>query len=668
MSPASEITRKVFWNISYHWLIYPLLILALGIFIYGFYRRIRYWKLGQPEDRSNHIGQRIKSVIVYALAHGRLLKESYPGVMHLLIFVGFVILFIGTATVSFDYDVWGLIFGQPSFLIGNFYLVFSLILDVAGALAIIGVVVALFRRYVQRPERLNNLFDDGLILWGLLFILITGFLVEGARIAAVYQAFEKWSIVGFFLAKLFSLENATAWHRALWWIHILTAFGFIAVIPFSKLMHIFTSSTNIYFRSLEPKGALKPIDIEKSEIFGAGKVNDFTWKHLFDLDACTRCGRCQDHCPAYLSDKPLSPKKIILDLLDNLNEKGKILLAGKPLEESKPLVGSAVTADEIWACTTCRACMEACPVFIEHIDKIVELRRDRVLMAGDFPAELNQTFKGMENNFNPWGIGFASRADWAEGLPIKRFDKGETAEYLWFVGCAGSFDDRIKKVSLALANILSAAGIDVGILGVGEKCCGETARRLGNEYLAQILMQMNIETLNQAGIKKIITFCPHCYNTLKYEYPQFNGNYQVVHSTELLGELIRSDKIKLNHQNSQAIAFHDSCYLGRYSDLYQEPRFIINHISQKPVIELQRNKNHSFCCGAGGGRMWLEETIGQRINHIRTEEILQTEATTVATACPYCLTMFTDGLKDKEASDKVKAMDIIELVEQALIR
>ena len=665
---ASNIpSREVFWNIPFHLIIYPLMVVALAIFVYGFYRRFKFWKLGQSENRSDRIGERIKSVLVYALVHGRILKEAYPGVMHLLIFIGFVLLFFGTTVVSFDYDVWGLIFGQSSFLIGDFYKVFSLILDIAGVAAIIGVLIALYRRYIQKPDRLNNLLDDGVTLVWLLFILVSGFMVEAARIASTNPEWAKWSIVGYALSGLCS-GDSVFWHRILWLLHIVASFAFIAYIPFSKLIHIFTSSVNIYLRSFEPKGALKPIDIENAEVFGVGKINDFTWKHLFDLDACTRCGRCQDQCPAYLSGKPLSPKKIILDLQANLYDKGKMLLAGQQIEEGESIVGTAVTADEIWACTTCRACLEACPVFVEHIDKIVELRRDRALMEGDFPAELNQTFKGMENNFNPWGIGFSTRADWAEDVKIKRLDKGESAEILWFVGCAGSFDDRAKKVSLAFAKILAAAGLNVGILGSEEKCCGETARRLGNEYLAQTLMEMNIEFFNELGIKKIVTFCPHCYNTFKNEYPQFKGNYEVQHSNELLAELIQSGKIKLNKTNGKKITFHDSCYLGRYANMFDEPRQILKSLSANPLIEMERNKKRGFCCGAGGGRMWLEETIGERINNMRTEEVLEADADTVATSCPYCLTMFTDGLKDKDAIDKVRATDIIELVEQAMVK
>ena len=666
--------RLVFWNISYLFIFYLLLFILLVILGIGIYRRIRLWQLGNSENRFDKIGTRIIAVIKYALAHFRLLKEAYPGLMHLTIFIGFILLFIGTATVSFDYDVWGLIFGQESFIKGNFYLYFSLVLDIAGVLAAVGILVALFRRYIQRPNRLNNQADDAIFLLGLLFIIISGYIVEGSRIAANQPPWAYWSPVGYWFSGLFQgagIEQIKLWHRIIWWIHLITAFAFIAYIPFSKLFHMISSPINIFFRSFKPKGELTSIDIESAETFGAVQINDFTWKHLLDLDACTRCGRCQDNCPAYLSDKPLSPKKIILDLLDNLNENGKTLIKqknGNGSESATPLVGTAVTADEIWACTTCRACMEACPVFIEHIDKIVELRRERVLMESDFPNELQQTFRGMENNFTPWGIGFSNRADWAEGLNIKNVTEDKDIEILWFVGCAGSYDDRVKKVSLAFAKIMKTAGVNFGILGTEEKCCGETARRLGNEYLAQTLMEMNVEMFNELGIKKIVTFCPHFYNTFKNEYPQFNGNYEVFHYTEFIADLIKQGKIKLKSANGKSITYHDSCYLGRFNDIYEQPRFIMKQINPKGVVEIKDvKKQKSFCCGAGGGRFWLEETLGKRINHLRTDQIVNTGAQIVASACPYCLTMFSDGIKDKEIENKLTAMDIAELVEKALV-
>ena len=657
-------SREVFWHISFHGLLYPLALIVIVLFIYGFYRRAKLWAAGQPHEVSGSLGQRLKLLLTYGVAQGRVLKEIYPGLMHLFMYLGFLLLFIGTLIVSFDYDVWELILGMGSFLTGNFYLIFSLTLEIAGGVAILGVLIAFFRRYIQKPARLNNEPDNLISLIWLLIILLSGFFVEGARIASTHPQWAHWSLIGSFVSTIF-VSDAKSWHRLLWWTHMFISMGFIVYIPFSRMKHLIISPMNIYLRDLKPVGELAAIDIENSEVFGAAKITDFTWKHLLDLEACTSCGRCQDQCPAFASQKPLSPKKLILDLDNYLNEKGDLVRKRSLPEAEPPLTGSVVQAEEIWACTTCGACVEACPVFINHIDKIVELRRDRVLMEGDFPAELNQTFRGMENNFNPWGIGFASRADWAEDLKIKRLDKGEKAEYLWFVGCAGSFDERAKKVSRAFAKILEFAHVDVGIFGSEEKCCGETARRLGNEYLAQTLMEMNIELFNSADVKKIITTCPHCYNTLKNEYPQFGGHYEVIHSSELLANLFRSGKIKLK-QNSKKVTFHDSCYLGRYNKIYQQPRDVLNALSANGIIEMEHNREKSFCCGAGGGRMWQEETIGVRINHLRTEEVVDSGAEIVASACPYCLTMLGDGLKDLGKDEQVQAYDIIELTAMSL--
>jgi Fe-S oxidoreductase/nitrate reductase gamma subunit len=671
-------SREVFWNIDYHSLLYPFLLITLIIFGVGLYRRIRLWRLGQSEKRNDHLLQRILAVLKYGIAQVKVLKETYPGVMHMLVFLGFVILLIGTTIVSIDYDVWYLIFGQESFLTGSFYLYFSLILDIAGVIALAGILIALFRRYIQKPDRLNNQMDDAVFLIGLLLIITGGYFVEASRIAAKLVALQpvwpRWSPVGSWLSGLFAglaTEQIEGWHKFFWWSHLILAFAFIAYIPFSKLFHMISSHVNIFFRSFKPKGELQSIDIENAESFGTTRIDEFTWKHLMDLDACTRCGRCQDQCPAYVSEKPLSPKKLILDLLDDLNENGPKLLKTKGdanNEPGAPLVGTAVTADEIWACTTCRACVEACPVEIEHIDKIVELRRERVLMESAFPNELNATFRGMENNFNPWGIGFDQRADWAEDLDVGSYAGDEKPEYLWFVGCAASFDDRAKKVSKSLAAILKAANVSFGILGAEEKCCGETARRLGNEYLAQTLMEMNVEQFQDLGVKKIITTCPHCYNTLKNEYAQFGGAYEVIHHDELIAQLIRDGRIKLKSSGNGRMTLHDSCYLGRYAGIYDEPRTILQETGNSELLEVKdKNRERSMCCGAGGGRMWLDETIGKRINHIRLEQLADTGAETVVSTCPYCLTMFSDGIKEKEKVDELKVLDIAEIVEKAMV-
>ena len=337
-------------------------------------------------------------------------------------------------------------------------------------------------------------------------------------------------------------------------------------------------------------------------------------------------------------------------------------------EPGAPLVGTAVTADEIWACTTCRACVEACPVEIEHIDKIVELRRERVLMESAFPNELNATFRGMENNFNPWGIGFDQRADWAADLDVGNYAGDEKPEYLWFVGCAASFDDRARKVSKSLAAILKAANVSFGILGAEEKCCGETARRLGNEYLAQTLMEMNVEQFKELGVTKIITTCPHCYNTLKNEYAAFGGMYEVIHHVELIAQLIKDGRLKLKPAGNGRMTLHDSCYIGRYAGIYDEPRYILQNTGSSALLEVSdKNRERSMCCGAGGGRMWLDETIGKRINHLRLDQLADTGAETVVSTCPYCLTMFSDGIKEKEKVDELKVLDIAEIVEKDML-
>ncbi|MBN1154666.1 4Fe-4S dicluster domain-containing protein [candidate division KSB1 bacterium] len=666
-------SREVFWNISYNYIIYFLLVVVSTIFFIGIYRRVRLWRRGRPENRFDHMGKRLLAVLKYGVAHHKILKESYPGIMHAAIFVGFVLLLIGTTTVSFDYDVWGLLFGQQSFLRGPFYLYFSFALELAGLSALIGIIMALYRRYIRRPDGLTNKHDDLIFLAGLGIIILTGFLIEGSRLAATQPEWARWSFVGYGVSLILSglaPDNVLLLHRILWWSHLSLAFGFIAYIPFSKLFHMITSPLNIFFLSFKPKGEITSIDIEHSETFGVSHIDNFTWKHLLDLDACTRCGRCQDQCPAYLSGKPLSPKKLILDLLDELNRTAKCSSSNAVTNDAlnHTLVGSVVTHDELWACTTCRACMEACPVLIEHIDKIIDLRRDRVLMDSDFPRELQATFRGMETNYNPWNIGHVKRADWVQDLNIKKATENDTFEYLWFVGCAASFDDRAQKVSRYFAKILNAAKVDYAILGAEEKCCGETARRLGNEYLAQMLMEMNISTFNELHVKKIITTCPHCYNTLKNEYPAFNGVYEVYHSTEFIYKLLKENKLSLNRINlSSKMAFHDSCYLGRVNDIYEQPREIINRIHLHQLIEPgEKHHEKSFCCGAGGGRMWLDETIGERINHVRLDQFAAMDVQQLVTACPYCLIMFDDAIKDKGIEHKMNTVDLIEMVAMSL--
>ena len=668
-----EITREIFWNVGswVRWPVYALGLIAILIFVFGLIKRIRLWKIGKQENRLDHLSKRIGSVLSYGFLHKRILKEPYPGIMHLFIFWGFLLLLIGTLLIFFQEDFTKLILDKV-FIQGSFYLTFSFVLDLFGLLAIIGVLLAAFRRYIQKPERLDNKAEDAIVLLLIFVILVTGFFIEGLRIAVTRPGFERYSFVGWQVSKLFSssLTAQTSLHTAhtiFWWIHILLAFSFIGYVAYSRLIHLVTSPLNQFFRSFAPQGEVKPIlDIENQETFGVAKLADFTWKQLLDTDACTRCGRCQDNCPAYLSGKPLSPKKVMQDLKNHLYQSGKELRSpAKAQAEPVPISGNVVTEDELWACTTCAACQEACPVFIQVIDKVVDLRRYLVLMESKFSPEVKLFFKNMETNYNPWTIGFATRADWAKDLNLKTLAENKEVEYLLWVGCAGSFDERNRKVSRSLVSLLQKASVNFGILGSEEMCCGETARRMGNEYLAQILMQQNVELFNNYGIKKIITLCPHCFNTFKNEYHQFGGNYQVYHHTEFLWNLYREGKLKWKTGIEMTTAYHDSCYLGRHNNIYDAPRKLLSSIPDTIMVEMERNRERSFCCGAGGGRMWMEETLGKRINHLRIDQIAAADASVITTACPYCLTMLSDGIKEKGMETLMAVFDLAEILEKA---
>lgn len=658
-----EPTREIFWNVgNANLAVYVLSLIAVIILILGIRKRVKLWSLGQPEKRNDQVWKRIKSVLWFGLGHGRTFKELYPGIFHFILFWGFVILLLGTTLIFLQEDVFSPIF-HYFFLQGHFYLWFSLILDLFGGLAIIGVLLALYRRYVIKPEGLDNLLDDAATLILLLVILVTGFLVEGFRIASDFPEFERWSVFGW--ATAMSIDSvglagapSLVWHRILWWIHFAFATIFIVYIAYSKLLHILASSLTQFFRSLTPRGALKPIpDMENQETFGVSRVEEFTWRQLLDADGCTRCGRCQDNCPAYLTEKPLSPKKIIQDLKSNLGQ----------TSGSRPaLIGESIAEDELWACTTCFACQEACPVFVEQVGTIVDMRRHLVLMEAKFPQEVTQVFRNMETNYNPWAIGFATRADWAKDLAVKTLAEGKKVDLLYWVGCAGSFDDRNKKVSRAVVKILQTAGVSFGILGTEEYCCGETARRIGNEYLAQILIEKNIETLKKYEVKRILTTCPHGYNTFKNEYPLFGAEFEMIHHTEFIRDLIKNGKLRIKKEIKEKLVYHDSCYLGRYNDIYDSPREVIGEIAKEEILEMERRKNKGFCCGAGGGRMWMEETLGKRINQMRVQQAKESGAGSIITACPYCLTMLSDGIKEINLEESMNALDLAEVVEMAL--
>ncbi len=645
------------------------IIVALVICCYGIYGHVRLWSVGKKEERGQSFGEGIWSAVRYGVVQKYFFRESYPGIMHLFIVVGFC---IPLAVVIITQCP---IVRLPLTL-GTY---FSCALDIIGLCALIGCLLAMVRRYVLRPDRLDNTPDDAvaLILVSALFLL--GFVIEGFRIGITNPPNALWTPVGLLASKILSAiglmgeRSAPFLHHLTWRVHFFLVLGLVAYLPYSKLFHLVSSTLNIFLRSTGPKGELTPItDFETAETFGVTTINEFTWKQLLDLDACTRCGRCQDQCPAYLSEKPLTPKKLVQDLKNHLQREGNILLGKKGTAEGEqgltPLIGNAITADELWSCTSCMACMEQCPVFVEQIPKVVDLRRYLVMMESSFPSEVAGVFRNMEVNSNPWGIGLASRGDWAKPLnvPILSEAEDKDIDILYYVGCSGSFDDRNKKVAVAFVQVLQAAGVRFAILGAEEKCCGDSARRMGNEYLFQQLAQENIEAMKKYGVKKIVTTCPHGYNIIKNEYPQLGGTFEVYHHSEFLARLIAEGRLPLVNPVDQRITYHDSCYLGRYNGLYSEPRTVIKSIAGAGLVEMDRTGERSFCCGAGGGRMWMEEHLGKRINHLRFEDALKTKAGTIGTACPFCLTMLDDATKDKEMEESIKVKDITELIVQAL--
>ncbi|OPY84933.1 MAG: succinate dehydrogenase/fumarate reductase iron-sulfur subunit [Smithella sp. PtaU1.Bin162] len=686
--------REVFWNAQYFEpVLFLLTAVAMVIFVYGIYRRWQMWRaLGKPEIRWDNISERIKSLIWNGFLQVKTWKDPFPGIMHGLIFFGFFVLIFGAAFDAGEFHITEPLFNW-SFLRGDFYLGFSFLMEVFGLCVLLGVVLALLRRYVFRPERLgykgtpDNTPDDAIVLILIGAIIVTGFIIEALRIYVTNPSWEKWSFVGWWLARgLTGIDYGTAkiLHKISWWLHALLALGFIAYIPYSRLLHMITTPANHFMLSLKPAGSLEPIrDFETAVSFGAGNLEDFTWKQIFDSDACTRCGRCQDGCPAYLSGKPLSPKKVIQDIkthwLARVPEaiKAKALAKAKTDAENEAvpaapegalpeLPGKVVDLHELWACTNCMYCMEHCSASIEHVPKIVNMRQYKVLTEADFAPELQLTYRNMENNSNPWGIGAHLRGDWAKDLGIKTLAEDPNVEYLFYVGCSGSFDDRGKKVSVAFAKILQAAGVSFGILGNEEGCCGDSAMRGGNEYLFQALAQTNIAVMNGYNVKKIITTCPHGYNALKKDYPNFDGKYEVYHHTEIIADLIAKGKIKFQKPVEGLFTYHDSCFLGRYNEIYSQPRNILAAIPGMKFVEMERNLDKSFCCGAGGARMWMEEDTGERINDMRTDQAMAVKADAVAVACPFCLTMISDGIKDRQMTEKMVSWDIAEIVLKAM--
>ena len=653
--------RDTFWNVP-GWaqvLLYVGGFVAIAIFAYGVWRRVRLWRAGLPEDRFDRIPERLKLVAKHALGQARVLSQAYPGVMHATMFWGFLALFMGTVLATIDYDITLPLFDYK-LLKGDFYLYYETILDLFGLFFVIGLGMAVYRRFVVRPPRIEPTSEFANLLLLLFVINLTGFVMEACRLAVVQPPWARWSPVGWALGQAMvgagMGEGALrATHLAVWLFHAAISLGFIALIPFSYMSHLVTTPLNIFFSKLTPRGAIRPIEnIEEAESLGVSKLEEFSWKRRLDFDACLECGRCQDVCPAYLAGSALSPKRVIVKLKRHLHG-----------ELPGPIHGSLIQPDELWACTTCMACVQECPAFIDIVDTIIDLRRYLALSEGALPSTAPQSLQNIQRAGNPWGLPPTERLAWAEGLDVPVLEPGKEVEYLYWVGCSASYDKRNQAIARSVVKILKAGGVSFGVMRE-ERCHAEVGRRLGEEYLYQTVQIENVEAINHYKFKKVITHCPHCFNTIKNEFPQFGGTYEVFHHSVVINELIASGKITPRRRLDATIAFHDSCYLGRYNGIMEAPREVAKSVPGLTLIEAPRNRERGLCCGGGGGHMWMEVPAEKRVNIIRVEELLSVKPDVVGTACPFCLAMIDLGRKVKEAETTLQVKDISELVAESL--
>ncbi len=667
-----------------------LLVIALSTFGYSAYRWCKVIHAGQPDNRFQDFGQRLKNLIVIAFAQKKMLRRDVKaGLMHAVIFWGFCVVSLRTIILfgqgfAPDFAGWFLDSGA-----GHFY---TLSLNVFESLVLLAVLYALYRRLVLKPKRLTLSFEANLILMIIASLMITDFLFEGAALAMAPVSAEPWAPVASGVALILNAVRLSApalviLQDASYLIHIALILVFLNFLPYGKHFHVFTFLPNVLFMRTTPLGQLRNLNLEdpNATSFGTAHLTDLTWKDLLDVATCTECGRCSDACPAFNTGKVLSPKQINIDMREYLRQTHNLNLgashwtpyalreseggspAAEATGESERYLSPYVMDPEVfWSCTTCRACEEACPVGIEFVDRIVGVRRHMALTQGVMPAEVQTACRNMETNSNPWGINNDDRAEWCKGLNVKTCAEHPGAEYLYFVGCAGSFDDRNKKIATAFVKILQAAGVDFAILGKEEMCTGDSARRIGNEYLFQTMAKTNIETFGRYNVKKILTACPHCFNTIANEYPQFGGNYQVLHHTDFINQLIRDGRVKTVRPLPQKVTYHDSCYLGRYNDIYDAPREILKGIPGLDMVEAPLSRDNGRCCGAGGGRMWMEERVGIRVNHKRLEDLQEAQPNVIASACPFCITMIKDAAQDKGVSEQITTKDIAEIVAEAI--
>jgi Fe-S oxidoreductase/nitrate reductase gamma subunit len=664
--------REILWNLPHRQatvVLYYLLGAILLLFAWGIWSRIRFYRRGRPEgeNRLDRLWERTRDLLRTGFFQKRVLEKKPGGPIHLAIYASFISLFAVTCVVAVEHDL------GVKVLDGEFYIAFKLFAETSGIVLVGGVVAAIVRRCILRPAVLIRERGDLVPLLLMGGIALTGFLIEALRIAATHPAAAPYSYAANAAARLFAgvhIPDLLRLHRGFWWGHLLMAFGFLASIPYGRMLHGIAGPANIFLRSYRPTGTLQSIpDFDARETIGAGAIEEFSWKQLLDLDACARCGRCEEACPAHATGKTLSPRKMIRDLRVESGSRVANRRRGREDAHEGPMIeGIGVRTADVWACTTCGHCVTSCPMMVEHVEKIVDMRRHLVLGKSDFPPELEQMFRKLEVFSDPWGFGPARRTEWAAGLDLKEVGRKGSVDIVYWVGCAGAYDERYRNVAVSLARILKESGIRFGILGSREFCCGDFARRTGNEYLFRLLARKNMAVLEEYGVTKIVTPCPHCYNSLRNEYPAFGGKFEVIHHSELILDLMESGGIRARNALEKTISYHDPCYLGRYNGIFDPPRQVLSKIPGIRFAEAGRNRENSFCCGAGGGYLWLPEQ-GSRINEKRSSELVDLKPDIVATACPHCMYMLEDGMVASGGGGMIpESLDLAEIVLRSMER
>jgi Fe-S oxidoreductase/nitrate reductase gamma subunit len=643
---------------------FAVLAIALIIFANEVYFYVRLLLQFGSEKRTDNIRKRIKNLFKYVFGQRRLLDQIMMGSAHFLIFWGFVIISFGTLNfigkgISADFTL--------PLLSTALHAPFLFMLDLFSILVLVGIAIAVIRRFLPNSARMPRGWEAAIILILIGGLMLFDLLGDGFNMA-YHAKFENASFVGAALGRAFyglgfQAGTLATFSHIFWWSHLIFFLAILNYVPVSKHMHVFTSAFNVFFAHTSPNGKLSTPKLEDAEEFGVTKVEQYPWKTMLDSYSCTECGRCSDQCPATNTSKMLSPRKIVMQVRAHAEKKAPHLFKKTTDQFTERLIEDVITEEVIWDCTTCYACMRACPLLIEHIPILVDLRRALVLNEGRISSEGALALKNIEKAGDPWGLGQKARSEWYQGLDVKHISEKPDAEYLFWVGCAGALDARNIKVTQATARLMNKAGVSFAILGEDEVCTGDPARRLGEEYLYQTQAQAVTEMLNGAGVKKIFTNCPHCFNTLKNEYPDFGGNYEVYHSHQLLAQFISDGRLKVSGDPLGEITFHDSCYMGRHNHIYEPARQIIDSLPGAKRVEMKRSRDWSFCCGAGGGRMFLEEH-GEHINVNRSKEAIGTGAKTIGLACPFCMTMITDGVKALDRIDDVKVKEVTEILDE----